>query len=444
MRDCCRRSGHRTLSAARANAHDDAFRLSIAAAKNEVLCFGKIHFGEKLSRKAHSRVTKSMTTYSNEERPRKLSSTVNLDRNESVETTRVTIEENCTCYAHYSVFLFENDGEKSPSRNALRFSTNEEEGEEQLALAIYVGQPNARHVACKGVDECLRLMKNVGEKASFVIPPSLGYGDAGNISFPSIPPKCELLVEIELLHVEGTKETPDTNRADLTFEKRMERCENLKKKGNEKFRDGSKKAAVRLYESGLSYITEDLMQQLVLPKHADLAEELRATLRLNMGGSILALKEYALCVKYCDLARGEGVWGDAVKRCHFFREKKEDSCWLTKPQQVKAMFRKAQALESMPGEKYEEAMSVLQEVHDSLDAELERRYVKANGRRQGNAETVFFNALDPEHHEDAKMFEMFRSDFLLSVEKINRVTKLIEKREKMSMAEFCGVFEKKT
>jgi len=138
-----------------------------------------------------------------------------------------------------------------------------------------------------------------------------------------------------------------------------------------------------------------------------------------------------------------------VNRCHFFREKKEDSCWLTKPQQVKAMFRKAQALESMPGEKYEEAMSVLQEVHDSLDAELERRYVKANGRRQGNArqgnaETVFFNALDPEQHENAKMFEMFRSDFLLSVEKINRVTKLIEKREKMSMAEFCGVFEKKT
>ena len=43
MRDCCRRSGHRTISAARANAHDDAFRLSIAAAKNEVLCFGKIH-----------------------------------------------------------------------------------------------------------------------------------------------------------------------------------------------------------------------------------------------------------------------------------------------------------------------------------------------------------------------------------------------------------------
>ena len=78
-------------------------------------------------------------------------------------------------------------------------------------------------------------MKNVGEKASFVIPPSLGYGDAGNISFPSIPPKCKLLVEIELLHVEGTEETPDTNRADLTFEERMERCENLKRKGTRSF-----------------------------------------------------------------------------------------------------------------------------------------------------------------------------------------------------------------
>ena len=43
MRDCCRRSGHRTISAARANAHDDAFRLSIAAAKNAVLCFGTLH-----------------------------------------------------------------------------------------------------------------------------------------------------------------------------------------------------------------------------------------------------------------------------------------------------------------------------------------------------------------------------------------------------------------
>ena len=48
MRDCCRRSGHRTISAARANAHDDAFRLSIAAAKNEVLCFGKIHVRVRL------------------------------------------------------------------------------------------------------------------------------------------------------------------------------------------------------------------------------------------------------------------------------------------------------------------------------------------------------------------------------------------------------------
>lgn len=185
------------------------------------------------------------------------------------------------------------------------------------------------------------------------------------------------------------------------------------------------------------------MQQLMLPKHVDLAEGLRATLRLNMAGCYLGLKEYALCIKYCDLARGEGVWGDAAKRCCDFRKKEEDSCWLTKPQQVKAMFRKAQALEHMPGERYEEAMDVLREVKESLGAELERLYIKANGRNPEEGVALGdlrFEATDP---EEAKLIEMFRNDYLLSAEKANRLIKLIEKREKMSMADFCGVFEKK-
>jgi len=373
-------------------------------------------------------------------KPRKLNSSVNLDVGETLESTKISLSERCTtCYAHYSVYLYENGTKKS----SLRFSTRDEGEDEQLPLALFIGQPNARHVASEGVDACLRMMENVGERASFVLPPSLGYGDAGNVSFPSIPPKSELLVEIELLHAEGTAERPDTVRTELTFEKRMERCENLKQKGNEKFRGGSKKAATRLYESGLSYITEDLMQQLMLPKHVDLAEGLRATLRLNMAGCYLGLKEYALCIKYCDLARGEGVWGDAAKRCCDFRKKEEDSCWLTKPQQVKAMFRKAQALEHMPGERYEEAMDVLREVKESLGAELERLYIKANGRNPEEGVALGdlrFEATDP---EEAKLIEMFRNDYLLSAEKVNRLIKLIEKREKMSMADFCGVFEKK-
>ena len=58
------------------------------------------------------------------------------------------------------------------------------------------------------------------------------------------------------------------------------------------------------------------------------------------------------------------------------------------------------------------------------------------------SETLFLDALDPEQHEDAKMFEMFRSDYLYVWPKAARLlTKLIEKREKMSMAEFCGVLE---
>ena len=44
---------------------------------------------------------------------------------------------------------------------------------------------------------------------------------------------------------------------------------------------------------------------------------------------------------------------------------------------MKAMFRKAQALENMPSEKYEEAIDVIREVRESLNAELERWYVKS-------------------------------------------------------------------
>ena len=366
----------------------------------------------------------------------KLGSTLELDEMESSDTTKVSIDDNCTCYVHYSVFLYEKG-----SKSSLRFSTNEteEDGDEQLALPVYIGQPNPRHVAHKALDQCVRLMTNAGEKASFKVPSELGYGKAGNTSFPSIPPNCELQVDAELLHVEGSKDKPDTMRTDLTFEKRMERCENLKTKGNEKVRVGSKRAALRLYESGLSYITEDLMQQLMLPKHVDLAEGLRATLRLNMSTCYLGLKEYQSCIKYCDLSRGEGIWGDAKKRCCRFRTK-SDSCWLTKAQQVKAMFRKAQALENMPSEKYEEAIDVIREVRESLNAELER-LSKSGERGESGGFAVYFDDADPQQREDGKIFEMFRSDYVYSGQKAARLLKLIGKREKISMAEFRGVLE---
>ena len=72
---------------------------------------------------------------------------------------------------------------------------------------------------------------------------------------------------------------------------------------------------------------------------------------------------------------------------------KSDSCWLMKAQQVKAMFRKAQALENMPSEKYEEAIDVIREVRESLNAELER--LSKSGERGESGDTQCISAMRP-------------------------------------------------
>ena len=107
---------------------------------------------------------------------------------------------------------------------------------------------------------------------------------------------------------------------------------------------------------------------------------------------------------------------------------------------MKAMFRKAQALENMPSEKYEEAIDVIREVRESLNAELER-LSKSGERGESGEYAVYFDEADPQQREDGKMFEMFRSDYLYSGQKAARLLKLIGKREKISMAEFRGVLE---
>lgn len=43
-------------------------------------------------------------------------------------------------------------------------------------------------------------MMRAGEKASvYVQDPKYGFGDRGNFSFPSVPPKAQLVYELELL-----------------------------------------------------------------------------------------------------------------------------------------------------------------------------------------------------------------------------------------------------
>ena len=68
---------------------------------------------------------------------------------------------------------------------------------------------------------------------------------------------------------------------------------------------------------------------------------------------------------------------------------------------MKAMFRKAQALENMPSEKYEEAIDVIREVRESLNAELERLSKSGERGESGGCESVF-RRCRPQQREDGR------------------------------------------
>ena len=92
----------------------------------------------------------------------KLGSALELDETESSDTTKVSIDDNCTCYVHYSVFLYEKG-----SKSSLRFSTNEteEDGDEQLGVTGIHRPTESTTRAHKALDQCVRLMTNAGEKS---------------------------------------------------------------------------------------------------------------------------------------------------------------------------------------------------------------------------------------------------------------------------------------
>jgi tetratricopeptide (TPR) repeat protein len=317
-----------------------------------------------------------------------------------------------TAYAHYKVYemIAKKDLGQENNARVLKYCTRDD-GKDGFgeALAVYVGRPNRNHVACYAVDECVRRMR-VGERAEFLVGSGLGYGEEGSASFPSIAKNADLVVYIELLHVEGTEQEPDEERGDLTFEARMRRAELLKQKGNEDFLGNRKRAALCKYEAGLSYITEDLMQQLMKQEHILLAETLRATTRLNCANCYLGLGMFMECVRVSDLARSTGEG-------------------LTKLQECKALYRKAQALESLGRD--EDALRAFTECLALVEREITSR-ADAQGQRGRNKE-------EEEEEEHNKL----TSEHKLCQSQMNRLKRQISQREKNAYASFRGAFEKK-
>lgn len=98
----------------------------------------------------------------------------------------------------------------------------------------------------KGWDEGFASMK-IGEQAILKIRSDYGYGDSG--SPPKIPPKAELLFDVELL---GFKEKPK-ERWQMTDDERIAEANKLKAAGTELFKKKVYGEAAMKYEDAASY-----------------------------------------------------------------------------------------------------------------------------------------------------------------------------------------------
>ena len=142
------------------------------------------------------------------------------------------------------------------------------------------------HVA---LDACLRTMR-VGERALFVVPARLAYGEMGSFSFPAVPPACALVADVELIGAKPASAEPAL-RADMLFEERMSRVREHRAQGNERYRAGDIAAAANEYQMALSFLTDDMLMQLFGDYLAE-AEAEKLPAHLNLAACFLAERRY--------------------------------------------------------------------------------------------------------------------------------------------------------
>lgn len=102
----------------------------------------------------------------------------------------------------------------------------------------------------KAWDEGFASMK-VGEHAILKVRSDYGYGDSG--SPPKIPPKAELLFDVELL---GFKEKPK-ERWQMSSEERLEYANKLKAQGTELFKKKIFSEAISKYEDAAGFSVDE-------------------------------------------------------------------------------------------------------------------------------------------------------------------------------------------
>jgi len=174
-----------------------------------------------------------------------------------------------------------------------------------------------------GLEIAVESMKK-GEIASVIIKPEYGYGKEGN-PIKGIPPNATLLYEIELVEFEKAREPWD-----MEFPEKIEVAKRKKEEGNDFYKIGKFQKAIKKYKKAARFFEND----------AGLTEEQKKT------AETVKVPCY-LNTAICKLKVGD--YQDALKNC--------EDVLKTQPDNVKALFRKGQALNCL--DVWDEATKIL-------------------------------------------------------------------------------------
>ena len=139
---------------------------------------------------------------------------------------------------------------------------------------------------CAGLEEMLP-----GERCRLWVGWELAYGERGRTggpSRPAVPPRQDVVYDIELLSWEPPRELP---RSEMLFEERCEAAERRRRAGNALFRDGDLPGALAEYRAALDFVDEELMLQLH-GAHVDVANSVRLPALLNSAAVHSGLEDW--------------------------------------------------------------------------------------------------------------------------------------------------------
>ncbi|CAM8963700.1 unnamed protein product [Rhodiola kirilowii] len=191
-----------------------------------------------------------------------------------------------TCFLHYRAWT-------QSTQHKFEDTWNE-----QQPVELIIGKEKKEMT---GLGIGLASMKS-GERALIHVGWELGYGEEGNFSFPNVPPKADILYEVELLGFDETKE--GKARGDMTVEERIGAADRRKMDGNALFKEEKLEEAMNQYEMAIAYMGDDFMFQL-FGKYRDMALAVKNPCHLNMAACLIKLKRFNEAIGHCSIVLAE-------------------------------------------------------------------------------------------------------------------------------------------